>query len=188
SETAFNMFGALKGTPTAGGTWADLDGSGGTITGDAIDLSAVAPGLYSFEYQVTGTAPCANDVAVLTLNVLNAAPNAGDDASAEACADNSAFDLFASLGGTPDNVGTWNDLVGIGATATGNVIALTSLSAGDYNFEYHMELPDGRDDNALLTITVTEPADPGQDDTVSVYGDAIAFDVFESLQGPPETG
>src|SRR5690606_21194624 len=46
SETAFNMFGALKGTPTAGGTWADLDGSGGTITGDAIDLSAVAPGLY----------------------------------------------------------------------------------------------------------------------------------------------
>jgi gliding motility-associated-like protein len=118
-----------------------------------------AAGTYTFEYRVTGTAPCADATAVVTVNVV-AAPNAGTDNTVSACNNNSAFDLFASLGGTPDAGGTWTQLTGSALTITGNNVDLTSATAGTYTFEYRVTATAPCVDAiAVITLNVDDKPD-----------------------------
>src|SRR5690606_5608366 len=102
--------------------------------GNTVDLTGLAAGNYDFRYTIT-TAPCAPVFATVTVTVVEAA-DAGVDNTVNACNSETAFDLFASLGGTPDAGGAWADLDGSGAPITGNTVDLTGLAAGAYRFEY----------------------------------------------------
>ncbi|WP_430905277.1 DUF7507 domain-containing protein, partial [Maribacter flavus] len=85
-----DLFTQLGGSPDTGGTW--TDNGDGTHT-----------------YTVLASAPCTtNDSSTVTVT-QQAPPNAGSDGTLTICQgdtfDNN--DLFAQLGGSPDNGGTW---------------------------------------------------------------------------------
>jgi hypothetical protein len=61
----------LSADADAGGTWTDDDGTG-ALTGSVFDFSLVAsPGTYSFTYHQANTAPCENDSALITVQMLD---------------------------------------------------------------------------------------------------------------------
>src|SRR5690606_17189523 len=187
SETAFDLFASLNGTPDAGGTWTDLSGSGATITGDEVDLTTLAAGSYQFQYTVTGTAPCANATAVVTVNVTEL-PDPGTDNAVDACNTDNAFNLFNALGGTPDAGGVWTDEDGSGAPITGDLVDLTGLPAGDYDFRYTITTAPCAPVFATVTVTVIEAPDAGADNTVDACNSETAFDLFASLNGTSDAG
>ncbi|MBT1697830.1 gliding motility-associated C-terminal domain-containing protein [Fulvivirgaceae bacterium PWU4] len=189
SATAFDLFGNLGGSPDTGGTWTDLDASGGVITGNSIDLSGVTPGTYRFRYTVTGTAPCANASAIVTINVINSTPDAGSNNSVTACNNDTDFDLFASLGGSPDPGGTWSDDDSSGGTITGDEIDLTGVTAGTYDFTYTITVAGCGTASATVTVAVSNAPDAGLDNTTArACGDDPSFDLFAALNGTPDTG
>jgi gliding motility-associated-like protein len=188
-DAAFNLLNSLLGTPDGGGTWADLDGSGGVIAGNVVDLTGVAIGSYRFQYTVTGTAPCANDVSIVTV-VIDNAPNAGADNVVQACSSSTAFDLFGSLNGTPDSGGTWTDLDGSGGVITSNTVDLTGVTvAGNYRFEYRVAgTGPCADDVAIVTVDVIVAPDAGIDNAVTACNTNSAFNLLLSLNGTPDGG
>jgi len=165
TDIAFDLFSSLSGTPDAGGTWAELTASGATITGNNVDFTGVTAGAYDFEYTVTGVVPCADATAIVTVNVVDA-PDAGTDNTVSACNNDGAFDLFASLGGTPDVGGAWVQTLGAARTITGNDVDFVGASAGAYEFEYTVTgVAPCADASATVTVNVVDAPDAGTNNT-----------------------
>ncbi len=120
-----DMFAALGGTPTSGGTWAAPNGTpwGGSFTA-AVDPQG------SYSYTVVPAAPCLAQTTTLTLAV-DPAPWAGDDASLTKCANQGSMDLFPLLTSNPDVGGGWLDP--LLAPHDGIIHTATSLS-GTYAY------------------------------------------------------
>ncbi|MCB0790109.1 MAG: hypothetical protein KDB75_12440, partial [Flavobacteriales bacterium] len=83
SNTTFNLFNGLGGSPDPGGVWIDLDATGATF-GSLFNASAVSPGTYQFRYLLEGTIGCSSDSATVTVTTV-AAPNAGCNGTAVFC-------------------------------------------------------------------------------------------------------
>lgn len=94
-----NMTAALGGAPNAGGTW-----TGPSATNGAYDPASMEPGIYT--YTVSGTAPCPNASALLTVTEI-LAPNAGIGGNVALCANDPPFALFSYLIGNPNPGGLW---------------------------------------------------------------------------------
>jgi|GEM_PF-3064421 len=188
TDTDFNLLDALDGTPDNTGTWADLDTSGGIITGHSVDLSGVTPGDYRFEYTVAGSAPCADSSAVVTITVIDGSPDPGTDNSVTACNSDTFFNLFDNLGGTPNPGGDWEDADASGATITGDTIDLTSLDAGTYDFKYKLTVSGCGSDSSTLSITVIEAPNAGLDSAVIACNTETAFSLMSSVGGSPDLG
>lgn len=199
ASTTLDLFGSLGGTPQAGGTWEEfVQNSGDAFSGVSltnpgnVDFDGVAAGKYFFRYTVAGRGNCADDTAVLTVNV-NQDHDAGADATLAVCNDAlSTYDLFASLGGTPDPGGIWvdDDNTGLDLSDPSSV-NFNSLAAGDYDFTYSIA-GEGvcNTVSSTLTVTVTPAPDAGQDNTVSVCdgGPSTTVNLFTSLLGTPDAG
>lgn len=188
NNSAFNLFTSLGGTPAATGTWTQLSGSARPLTGNNVDLNGATAGTYTFRYTVTGTAPCPDATAVVTVNVVDGV-SAGADNTVAACNNATAFDLFASLGGTPDAGGTWLQLSGTTRTITGNNVDLNGAAAGAYTFRYTVigttPCPNA---SAVVTINVTLAPNAGTNNTVTSCNTTAAFNLFTSLGGTPNAG
>ena len=122
----------LIGSPDAGGDWIDVDGSGAFFFGNFSPTLAGA-GDWDFTYTVSA-AGCPDASATVTV-VVNASPNAGENAVDTVCFDIASLDLITTLGGTPDALGIWSDDDGSGAL-TGSVFAADNAGIGVYNFTY----------------------------------------------------
>lgn len=188
TETAFNMLANLGGTPDAGGTWADTDGSGAPISGNLVDLTGLTPGDYQFTYTVVGAAPCANASAVLTIRVINTTPDAGTPATVQACNSETAFNLFNQLGGTPDPGGSWTALDLNAGVITGNLLNLTGVAAGTYRYQYDLAVVGCGAANAIVTVVVTDAPNAGGDGTATVCNSENSFNLFGRLTGTPDNG
>ena len=73
--TSLDLFSGLQGTPASGGSWVDVDGSGG-LSGGSLNTTVVPPGEYYFRYTVTvpgcGSATALVKVTVVTsVEVIN---------------------------------------------------------------------------------------------------------------------
>jgi hypothetical protein len=122
----------LGGTPDAGGTWTDVDGSGAFFFGNFTPALAGA-GDWDLTYTVTA-AGCPDDSATVTVTVY-AAPDAGSGGADTVCVTVASVDVSSLIGGTPDAGGTWSDDNSSGAL-TGSVFDPSSAGAGVYNFSY----------------------------------------------------
>ena len=182
STLPFNMFVHVGCTPQVGGTWRGPDGLPHISTfNPAVDLSG------TYAYIIAGTSPCVNDTAFLQIQ-LTMAPDAGSNSAVEACINETCIDLFASLGGTPDANGIWQDLNSTMAL-TDSCFNATMVPLGIYQFQY---LVDGNgpcvSDSAVVTVDVGGSASAGADSAVVICGAAGAFDLFQALGGTADPG
>jgi gliding motility-associated-like protein len=124
-----NLFSSLGGTPQAGGTWSGPSALTGGSLG-TYDPASNTAGVYT--YTVTGTAPCANSSATVTVTE-NAGPDAGTDGAISFCPSDPAASLFNELGGSPDAGGVWSGPSALTGGDAGNFNPST-MSAGAYTY------------------------------------------------------
>jgi len=96
---ATSLFSALGGSPSTGGIWTF---NGQPFSGVYDPLLNSSGG---YLYTVTGTAPCTNASATVTVNEVPA-PNAGTSAIRTVCSNDGPFNMTSQLGGSPQP-GSW---------------------------------------------------------------------------------
>ena len=99
------MFLGLDGTEDTGGTWQDIDNTGGLIA-NVFDATTVSPGVYQFKYTVSALSPCIENN--ITISVTVEPPlSSGTDNILNVCTSDGVTDLFTLLGAA-DQGGIWS--------------------------------------------------------------------------------
>lgn len=177
----FPLIDLLAGTPDAGGSWT---GPGGPHLG-IFDPDVDASGTYI--YNVTGSAPCSDATSSVQVTLVPAA-NAGTNGTVAACVDDPSIDLSLGLGGSPDAGGTWSNDDGAGVLS-GGVLDATGVPPGSYQFTYTVPgMSPCSDNNATVTLNITNALDAGQDATIDVCDSEDEVDLFAALGGTPQSG
>ncbi|MCO6481665.1 MAG: gliding motility-associated C-terminal domain-containing protein [Flavobacteriales bacterium] len=175
----FNMRSVLGGGPDAGGAWLNASG---TVVSSTFTPGTTSPGVY--RYVVNGTAPCANDTSMVTVNV-NVAPNAGINGAITVCSDDAPVDLFMQLGGTPDAGGTWTDPNN--APNNGSFVPGPTAVPGGYSYRV-TGLSPCADATAVVTVTQHRKPVAGTDATVELCSTDAPVNLFDHLGGTPDAG
>jgi gliding motility-associated-like protein len=180
----FNMRTQLGCTPASGGTWVYVTG-GDVPHSEFFDPGVDLPGIY--RYTITGTAPCQDSSALLTVNVVDAG-NPGASATVNACLSQTEVDLFDALGGNPQTGGTWTDLDNSQAL-TDSLFNPSLAGNGTWDFSYTI-LGSGPCPtvSSIITVVVGAGGNAGLDSTAVVCGNETAFDLFTGLGGDPTPG
>lgn len=176
SDSNFDLFAALPGTPDAGGTWTPALASGTNIFDPSVDTGA------SYTYTVTGMGSCDDAQAIVSISVMQE-PNAGDNATAEFCSNDTAQDLFDFLGGTPDAGGTWSPALNSGTGIFDPSVDVAGIYT--YSISGQTFCPD---DSATVTVTVTQAPDAGSNATIDLCNNDAPQDLFGLLGTTAETG
>ncbi|SEQ02909.1 beta strand repeat-containing protein, partial [Flavobacterium urocaniciphilum] len=115
STTAIDLFSLITGEQ-AGGVWTRTGGSGGVFNAAAGTFTpAVGASNSTFEYTLTGAAPCVNDFSVASVTI-NPQPIAGTDGATTVCETSTAvIDLFSLITGEQAG-GVWTRSLGTGGT------------------------------------------------------------------------
>jgi gliding motility-associated-like protein len=146
SQSAVDLFGALTGTATPGGSWT---GPAGVMNG-IFDPATDTPGTYT--YTVAGIAPCPSASASHIITVTQV-PIAGGSSSLLLCPGTPAVDLFAQLTGAPQSGGSWS---GPGGANNGTFTpGLNTPGVYTYTVSNGPACPP-----ATATVTVTVPSLP----------------------------
>ena len=177
SDAPTALIDILGGTPAAGGTWTGPSGAHSGTFDPAID----PPGAYT--YVVTGTSPCTNDSATVTVTV-NQLPDAGTNGSITVCGDQPAFSLFGELGGSPDGGGAWTGPGGGAVPA--NYTPGTSVP-GVYTYTV-LGQPPCPSATATVTVSQVAPANAGSNASITVCSDDAVFPLIAHLNGNPSAG
>lgn len=161
---------ALLGAHDPGGNWTDLNGSGVDINvgSTSTNFLGVTPAVYNFSYTVTGTSPCPDDMAIITVSVNNA-PFGGVSTTEFICNPTGTYD-FNSLLSNPDIGGFWSELTGSGlAIGNGSMVDLSTLTPDTYIFNYQIPMGGGcQSTSEDLTITIIPPSNAGTGSTISL--------------------
>ncbi|MDQ7960161.1 gliding motility-associated C-terminal domain-containing protein [Flavobacterium lindanitolerans] len=157
-----NLFNLLGGTPTPGGTWTDLQQSGGlNISTGILNVWGINESdTYVFVYTVND-ASCADNVATVTVTIGGYAGISNPNASA--CDDNNSVNLFQFLGNfpNPQQNGYWRDDSGSGALR-GNFLDATVSGLGTFSFTYTMPaIGSCPSVSATVDVTVHPAPEPG---------------------------
>lgn len=185
-ENSFELFTALNGNPDATGSWTDVDNSGG-FYGDYINATEIGPGSFDYRYTVPSGNTCPNQSAVLSVEIIEQA-KAGADGSASICNTESAFDLSTQLTNA-DNGGTWTNLDNVGSLS-GAIWDATGVAAGTYDFKYEVSPSDPACpvDEAIISVTVKEKLNAGENNSITLCESATSFALFNQLGGTPDAG
>ena len=176
SGTPVALLAQLGGTPQVGGTWAGPS----AVSAGQYDPATMVPGVYT--YTVTGTAPCPD--ATATVSVIQAQPvDAGIDAAFVVCSDAAPADLLPLLGSTPQPGGTWS---GPSAVVAGQYDPSTMMpGVYVYTVAGNAPCPD-----AAASVTVTEQSAPvaGTDAAITVCDQGAPLALLPLLAGAQPGG
>ena len=182
-ETSLNLFDGIGAIYDNGGTWLDDDGTGALTDSIFNPSMVVTDSVYHFTYLVTGTGPCENDSATVTVNVSSSV-NAGTGGTIDACT-NESVNLSDGLTGNPDAGGTWFN-------ETDNIVAggiFNSVDIGIFNFKYKVTAIGGcAGDFTTVTVAVTEGPYAGEDGTSTTCSNAGTINLFTHLGGAYNSG
>tara|TARA_R110001592_G_scaffold363109_2_gene680417 strand:- start:90328 stop:98493 length:8166 start_codon:yes stop_codon:yes gene_type:complete len=177
---SIDLFTLLGGTPDAGGTWSDDDGSG-NLAGS--NFNPLSDGTFHFTYTLAAIGTCPESKSIVTI-VVEPMPYAGEDGALTVCNISQNVDLNSILGGTPDAGGVWTNLDGAPAfNATGSFNP-NGATAGDYNFEYTVSSTSGLcpADVAKVTVTIEESPNAGTPSNATICEDG-SVDLTTLLAG-----
>jgi len=141
----------------------------------------MSAGIYT--YTVNGTAPCPDDDATVTVNVVTT-PDPGTNGAITLCATDATADLFSELGGTPDAGGAWTTPAG---GAFDGTFDPAIDPAGVYTFTIAVP-PPCASVSATVTASVVPPPDAGQSGALTLCISSPATALFASLGGTPDAG
>lgn len=163
----YNLFSLLGGTPDQGGSWTPPLASGTNIFNPQLDPIGIYT--YSFEND------CSDSASITIFYTPDS--NAGEDAVLEIChTDTHTYDLFALLGGNPDQGGVW-----IPSLASGTSVFNPQLdAAGVYTYAFENECSD----SSTVTISIIAELNAGEDNSLDICeNDTNNHDLFPLL-GP----
>ncbi|MBK8583755.1 MAG: hypothetical protein IPL86_18685 [Flavobacteriales bacterium] len=124
---------------------------------------------------MTGTAPCANASATVTVNG-NGSPNAGTDGAITLCSNGPLTDLFAQLGGSPDGGGSWSGGI------LGGILDPSTLAAGPHTFTYTLTATAPcTGDNADVVVNIAAPPVAGTAASITVCDQGAAVNMLTAL-------
>ncbi|WP_264520817.1 MopE-related protein [Flavobacterium sp. N1994] len=156
------LFGALTGSPAAGGTWSPALSGAGTYT-----------------YTQAATSPCTVDnTATVVVTVQPAPASAGSNGTLTICSTTTLTTglLFGALGGSPAAGGTWSP---------------APAGAGTYTYTQAATSPCSADNTATVVVTVQPtPASAGSNGTLSICSTTTLTTglLFGALTGSPAAG
>ncbi|MFH1322054.1 MAG: T9SS type A sorting domain-containing protein [Bacteroidota bacterium] len=188
TEFSLDLSTVLSGTPDGGGSWSDDDGSGAIIpfTNLFVPMWAGA-GVYHFTYTVSGTSPCSDASATITVTVVESV-DAGTSGELTACVSATTVDLTTVLGGTPDTTGTWYDVDATGAL-TGSIFNPSTAGQGTYDFIYVVTATSPCiNDTSIVAISVVLQANAGTPGTLDVCETDFSIDPETGLDGSQDPG
>ena len=173
-----SLFPFLGGNPQGGGVWRRSNNSPFSgVYNPVLD----SPGV--FKYIVSGTTPCPQDTAYITVTEVPA-PYAGIDNSISLCANNSAITLISNLPGNPQTTGTWTNPLG---QVHGNTFVPGLDPPGVYIYQVNGQSP-CVPDIATLTISVNAAPNAGNNSSITKCSSDPPFLLFGALTGNPQTG
>ena len=145
SSPAFDLFLELGGTADVGGSWTE---SGNSVS-NMFNPSTYGAGVFTLTYTITSPPclPVSEDVTV-TVNPL---VSAGTNGSNIVCENDSNFNLFNFLNGSPDVGGSWVDASG--NSVSNGMFDPSTMSAGVYTYTV-LGTPPCIDATATVTVTV----------------------------------
>lgn len=182
SETAVALYSLLGGTPQVGGSWLDVDNSGGLSNG-TLNATQAGIGVLHFIYIIAASANCAADSATVTVEVLEG-PYAGTDGFTSLCSTSASLDLFTLLGGGPDAGGSWTDPVN--APVGASFDPATDLP-GAYTYTVPA-IGSCAADQAVVTVQVTAAPNAGDPGTLTICSNGAPSNMFLQLLGTPQIG
>lgn len=191
-----NLFSLLGGSPVAGGTWTDLNSSGGlNITTGLLNTWTInQSGVFNYRYTRNGIPGCVDNIGIITLT-LGGFPGV-DNLNAVACDNTTSVPLFSFLGSNPNPHfnGTWSG-VGLPAGAlSGNFFNASLAGEGTYTLTYTVPaIGTCPSENASVTLTVHPLPEAGtpiplvfcETDDLSTFTNV---DLFDQLTGEDTGG
>ena len=179
--TTFNVDANL-GVHDFGGQWIDLDGAGVDMNVDPFNVSfaGVVPSIYQFSYTVFGSAPCADDIEIIEIEVVQGA-DAGSSNSLTICSDDPPVNFYNAVS-TSDQSGFWTDVNGSGVDLSDpSAVDFSSIGNGTYVFNYEV-IANTPCSNAIssLTVIVDAAANAGDANTVSIC-EGAEYNLFDAL-------
>ena len=159
-----------------GGTWSPVLASGTSVFNPAVDPQG------NYTYTLSGTQPCDNDTAVISVTVTPI-PNAGNDNSVSICSNSSGQDLFLSLGSNAIPGGTWTPALTSGTGIFNPAVDI----AQTYTYTVGTALCGTDTSNVIVTITQA-PNSGGAGQTLNACITNTSFDLFSGLNGTQESG
>ena len=172
-DTPIDLFPLLNGTPDVGGSWTAPNGA--SFSGP-LDPASSAAGSYT--YTINAPPPCSSVSASVDVSIIQP-PDAGSDGGITICASGAAVDLFNTLQGSPDAGGTWTTSTGAAWSGTFD----PSLdAAGDFTYRVGGVSPCTAT-NSIVTVSVTQEPNAGQDAILNLCVAGSPVDVFPSLGG-----
>ena len=158
-------------------TVSDLQATGSNVVwyeseNASLPLNPATPLIDGEDYwAVEATFPCESTTRVQTTVTLDAAPNAGTDASYSECEiDATTTNLFELLGGTPDITGVWTGPSVLSGGYLGTFEPGVN-TVGVYTYTVASTLGFCPEDSANVSVTITNIPPPTSDQSTLIFCD-----------------
>ncbi len=176
---------------TPNGAWESENNLVTILANDEIDLSSITTAFdYNFIYTVNGSGAC-EDTAVITLET-DVIEYAGEDSFDNFfCPNPGIVNLNNYLTISPSESGVWESLDGLFIDFDSDVVDLTGLPDGLYQFTYIVQTTFGycNPDQADIQINIETPLSPGENGQLAACDTNFTeSDLFNALRGNPDTG
>ena len=183
---SLNLFDVLGGNPDTTGIW--IPQNGGTVIGDTLYVTGLPVGVYDFVYLVTGSGPCLDSAATVSVDFTSGGANAGLDGDLILCSTTDSLDLNSILIGSHDVGGSWDVTVGNPGFLQDSVLCVSCLPTDSlFTFFYVVVEPGCGADTSFYNIETVHGPDVGGSTTVNVCFNDSTFNIFDQLSGTPDT-
>jgi gliding motility-associated-like protein len=178
NSVPYDLFTLLGPNAQAGGTWTNPSNA---VVSNTFNPATDIAGDYT--YTLTGTNPCDNDHAVITI-ITTPIPNAGTDSSPTICTNAGSVDLFTYLGGTPQTGGVWTNS---GGTTISNIFDPTVNTSGVYTYTVTGGFGCSPA-SANITVIVLQSPIAGADGALPTCPNITSLDLNTGLDGTQGSG
>ena len=174
----------------AGGTFVNVSGTTGILSGSIVTITDLTAGTYDFEYQIASNGICSLQTSTITLTIETPL-NPGTATPTVICANGSAIDLFDSLSanalGNPDANGTWSGPAGYTSGTSSAVINPSVNVSGNYIYT----LPENGNcasTQASVSLTINPAQDAGSNQTETVCQSDGIIDLMNLIDPMADAG